>query len=352
INNKITSLTQAVEKADDERKKLQRKACTVFEVEFAIDSWAEIEILRKFSDEVREIKEELTTLEESSPINLARDRVADTFELLLKEFFSDKYIFDRNNFVLKRGDQVMARGPHRTLSDGEKTVIAFCYFIACIHRKVKANSEYRKLFLVFDDPVTSLSYDFVFSIAQILKNLNISDQGEVSTNPGKIDGNKSPKPNLLVLTHSSYFFNILRTNKVVKPEATFTLHCDGNAHKLTHISNYVAPFEQQLDHVFMVANGSDPNHGTGNAIRSVLEAIGRFCRPDKSQSLQDFITFLADEIGLSLKSILINSLCHGTYYDETPTPDDLKLACKETLSVVEYYAVGHIELIKSKTGKD
>ena len=349
-NDKAAELSRAVENADDERKALQRMACTVFEREFAIDNWADVEALRAVSVETKKKAEELNELEKSSPSTNARDRVADTFELLLKEFFADKYVFDRSSFVLKRGDQKMVRGPHRTLSDGEKTAIAFCYFVACVHRKVTANSDYRKFFLVFNDPVTSMSYEFVFSIAQTLKNLNISDQGEVSTNPGKIDGNKSLRPDLLLLTHSSYFFNISRTNAVVKPEATFSLHSEGATHKLTHLSNYVAPFEQQLEHVFQVANGNDPDHGTGNAIRSVLEAVGRFCRPDKSRSLQDFIVFLAGEEGLSIKSVLINTLCHGTYHDETPPPDDLKLACEETLMVVERYAVGHIELIKSTTG--
>ena len=130
-------------------------------------------------------------------------------------------MFDKELFILKRGDQEMARGPHRTLSDGEKTAIAFCYFVACVHLKVKANSDYKKLFLVFDDPVTSMSYDFVFSIAQALKNLSVSKQGEVSINPSVIDGNKKLRPNLLILTHSSYFFNISFTNRVVPESAAF-----------------------------------------------------------------------------------------------------------------------------------
>ena len=144
----------------------------------------------------------------------------------------------------------MERGPHRTLSDGEKTAIAFCYFVACIHRKVTSSSDYRKLFLVFDDPVTSMSYDFVFSIAQTLKNLSISDQGEVSINPAKIAGNKNRRPDLLVLTHSSYFFNISRTNSVIKKDATFSLYKDGSTHKFVNLRSYVAPFEQQLEHVY------------------------------------------------------------------------------------------------------
>ena len=346
-NSKVTELTTAVEKADDERKAIQRSACTVFEQEFALSGWSEIEALRNLNEATRTKQKELSELEKAAPSTNARDRVAKTFALLLKDFFADKYVFDSDSSILKRGDKKMERGPHRTLSDGEKTAIAFCYFVACIHRKVASNSEYRNLFLVFDDPVTSMSYDFVFSIAQTLKSLSISDQGEVSINPAKIDGNKNKRPDLLVLTHSSYFFNISRTNSVIKKDATFSLYKDGSAHKLVHLHSYVAPFEQQLEHVYHVANGDDPDHSTGNAIRQVLEAVGRFCRPDKSHDLQNFVTFLAGEENFMIKSILINSLSHGTYYDETPSPEDLKLACEETIAVVERFAIGQLELIKS-----
>jgi len=349
-NTLVSELNTAVSKSDEERKSLQRSICHVYEQEFAMTNWNDIEALRILQGQIQSKRGELNALERSSPSNDARVRVAETFELLLKEFFAKKYVFDKHRFVLKRGDREMTRGPHRTLSDGEKTAIAFCYFIACIHRKVKANRDYRKLFLIFDDPVTSMSYDFIFSIAQTLKHLNISDNGEISVNPGKIDGTKYVRPELLILTHSSYFFNISRTNRVVRDDATFSLSTDGTTHKLTHLKSYVAPFEQQLADVYRVANGNNPDHGTGNAIRSVLEAVGRFCRPDKSQSLEEFIGYLAGEKGFSIKSILINSLCHGTYYDEAPAPDDLKLACQETICVVEHFAEGQIAIIKSAAG--
>ena len=227
--------------------------------------------------------------------------MAETFELLLRDFFADKYIFDKDEFTLRRGDHEMQRGPHRTLSDGEKTAIAFCYFIACIHRKVEANSDYRKLYLVFDDPVTSMSYDFIFSIAQTLKNLSVSNKGEVSINPGVIDGNKYARPELLILTHSSYLFNIVLSNKVVNGNAAFALNAASDAHTLKRTNKYVAPFHEQLKDIYEVANGKDPDHRTGSAIRSVLEAIGRFCRPDKSDSLTNFIQHIATEDGIRLK---------------------------------------------------
>jgi len=273
--------------------------------------------------------------------------VADTFELLLKDFFGKKYVFDKDTFLLKRGAHEMTRGPNRTLSDGEKTAIAFCYFVACVHRKVTTNSDYRRMFLVFDDPVTSMSYDFVFAIAQTLKNLNISNQGEVSINPGLIDGNKYKRPELLILTHSSYFFNISVANKIVGEDAAFSLYFDKGVHKISRLNKYMAPFQDQLKDIYEITNGRDPDHSTANAIRSVLEAIGRFCRPDKSSSLTVFVQHLATDDGITVRSVLINSFCHGTYYDETPLPDDLKMACAETIQVVERYAAGQLELIKA-----
>lgn len=345
-NKSVDALSRAVSKSDEERKDLQRQACGVFEVEFAISRWQDIVALRTLRKDEKGKAAALAALEKTSPSTNARVRVADTFELLLKDFFGEKYVFDKDTFVLKRGAHEMTRGPHRTLSDGEKTAIAFCYFVASVHRKVKANSDYRRLFLVFDDPVTSMSYDFVFAIAQTLKNLNISDQGEVSINPGFIDGNKYKRPELLILTHSSYFFNISVTNKVVDENAAFALHSDKGIHKISRLNKYIAPFQEQLKDIYEIANGRDPDHSTANAIRSVLEAVGRFCRPDKSSSLTDFVQHLAGEDKIVVKSILINSFCHGTYYDEMPSPDDLKLACSETIQVVEKYATGQLEVIK------
>ncbi|WP_373090007.1 hypothetical protein [Sneathiella sp.] len=148
-----------------------------------------------------------------------------------------------------------------------------------------------------------------------------------------------------------YFFNISLTNRVVEEKAAFALHTDGATHKLARLNKYIAPFQEQLIDVHDVANGKEPDHRTANSIRSVLEAVGCFCRPDKSDSLTNFVQHLAGDEGISIKSVMINSLCHGTYYEETPPPDDLALACKETIVVVERFAVGQLELIKAAAQK-
>ena len=346
-NSKGDALRIALEKADDERRNLQRSACSIFATEFARNQWNEIGSITKLRNELKLRRAELATQERASPTGEAKVRVAETFEYLLRQFFGKQYVFDRDRFVLKRGDNEMVRGPHQTLSDGEKNAIAFCYFVACIHRKVESARDYRKLVLIFDDPVTSMSYDFVFNIAQTLRYLRISPNGEITTNQGLSYDRTYERPDFIILTHSSYFFNIAFSNTIVSREAAFTLDLNNFGHKLTSIDTYVAPFQHQLQSIFEVAEEDrEPDHQTGNAIRSVLEAVGRFCRPDKTHTLSEFLTFLAGEQNVQIRSVLINSLSHGSYDLETPSPDDLKLACADTIEVVERFACGQLALIR------
>lgn len=339
----IEALIQAVQRIEDERRRIQREACKVFKIEFVIEHWPEIEEIERVRSELLSLQGVIEQLERKNPTAHAKERVADTFEMLLSGFFGDKYRFDREAFVLTRGDKEMPSAD-RTLSDGEKTVIAFCYFVASIHLKVKSSADYAKLFIVFDDPVTSMSYDYVYSIVQILRHLSLSRDEGVSINPASYQNNGAfRRPRLIVLTHSAYFFNVSVTNRVVEGKAAFALSLGATGHSLTPLREYVAPFRDQLRDVVDVANGGAPNHHTGNAVRSVLEAVGRFCRPDKFEdSLSKFITFLAGEEDLPIRSVLINTMSHGTFLEETPSPEDIQLACQETVEVVRRFAPGQL----------
>ncbi|OYR15049.1 AAA domain protein [Brucella thiophenivorans] len=346
MNTSFSALAAAIKASDTERRNLHREACSVFVVDFVRSNWTSFEAIRVGEREVRVASEDLASLKKSQLSDSARDRVAATFEALVTSFFGHKYTFDKASFTLRRENREMARGPSRTLSDGEKTVIAFCYFIACVHKKVKATSDYAKIFLVFDDPITSMSYDYVFAIAQTLKHLSISAMGEVSVNPSDINKGYI-RPDLLVFTHSSYFYNISVTNRVVKDEAAFFLSKTGTSHQLSRLKKYIAPFEEHLREIVNVHHGADASHTTGHAIRCVLEAVGRFCHPDKCESLSNYITYLAGEEGFEIKSVLINNMSHGTYYDETPSPDELRDACNETVKIVEKYAKGQLEMLRA-----
>lgn len=345
-NNVATnSLNESIRLSDAERQSLHRKICVAFGKEFAIDNAQKFETLRVLSIDEKEQAAEIVRLQRSMPAADAKTRVAETFELLIGAIFTGKYKFDRERFVLTLSDKALPRQTDKTLSDGEKTAIAFCYFIASIHKCVEADFEYQKLFIILDDPVASMSYDYIFSIAQILKNISVSTTGEVSLNPADINGHNRSRPKLLIFTHSSYFFNVLYTNRVIKDDAAFSISADGGTHFAQRLKTFVAPFQEQLRHIKAVADGSPPDFGTANCVRSVLEAVGRFCRPDKADTLSNFIIYLAGEEGIEIKSVIINALSHGSFLEEIPPPEDLTLACREAVLVVQRYAPGQLEAL-------
>ena len=68
----------------------------------------------RLSDEIAEIRKN------HGDKALARDRVVETFSLLLGRFFGDRYTFDADSFKVRRKNMEIRRGSDRTLSDGEK----------------------------------------------------------------------------------------------------------------------------------------------------------------------------------------------------------------------------------------
>jgi wobble nucleotide-excising tRNase len=79
-----------------------------------------------------------------------------------------------------------------TLSEGEKMIISFLYFIEMCHGKLSTNNTSTKKIIVIDDPISSLSHIYVFNISQLIKNC--------FTNP------QSDCEQVFIMTHSLYFF--------------------------------------------------------------------------------------------------------------------------------------------------
>lgn len=86
-------------------------------------------------------------------------------------------------------------------SEGEKSIVAFCFYLAETHTKVGTEDEYNDLFFVIDDPISSLDFHYVYSVAQIIR--TISSYFSIK------------RQRLLVLTHNLEFMSILIRNKIM-----------------------------------------------------------------------------------------------------------------------------------------
>ena len=105
-----------------------------------------------------------------------------------------------------------------SLSEGEKTVISFLYFMELCKGQKTATAVPQAKVVVIDDPISSLSHLYVFNIGQLIKKYLI---------------NNDLYKQVFVLTHSLYFF-----------------------YELTHTNHKTRAETQQLFRVFKNTNGS------------------------------------------------------------------------------------------------
>lgn len=78
-----------------------------------------------------------------------------------------------------------------TLSEGEKMLISFLYFIETCTGRKSADEPEKKKIIVIDDPISSLSHIHIFNVGRLILNSFIVDQ---------------PFEQVFILTHSLYFF--------------------------------------------------------------------------------------------------------------------------------------------------
>ncbi|ECL4970759.1 AAA family ATPase, partial [Campylobacter lari] len=57
----------------------------------------------------------------------------------------------------------------KTLSEGEKTLISFLYFLQLCQGKKEKNEAILDKIIVIDDPISSLSFNYIYEIAQLIK---------------------------------------------------------------------------------------------------------------------------------------------------------------------------------------
>lgn len=78
-----------------------------------------------------------------------------------------------------------------SLSEGEKMIISFLYFLELCRGKKDATEAAKKKIIVIDDPISSLSHVYVFNVGRLIQNEFLRN---------------SKYEQVFVLTHSLYFF--------------------------------------------------------------------------------------------------------------------------------------------------
>jgi wobble nucleotide-excising tRNase len=163
------------------------------------------------------------------------------------------------SYKLKRPNEDIAK--FETLSEGEKTVISFLYFLELCKGKENDDEVVTEKIVVIDDPISSLSHMYVFNIAQLIrKNFFNDDYKQV-----------------FILTHNLYFFHELLHKQKDDNAKLFRL-CRSNFSQLSEMNR--KDIQNEYQSYWQILKDYDEGKATevilANAMRNILERFFGF----------------------------------------------------------------------------
>lgn len=136
------------------------------------------------------VQKRIITEEQKNTINI--DSAIEEINIMLSEIgISDFYITKADENMYKIVRNQLDNNIFKTLSEGEKILISFLYFIKMCEGSVSPTKVFENKFIMIDYPISSMSHIYVFNISRLIKN--------------RFFDNKTYNQ-IFVLTHSLYFF--------------------------------------------------------------------------------------------------------------------------------------------------
>lgn len=184
---------------------------------------------------------------------------------------------ESNNFFYRISRDYAEEGVFTTLSEGEKTLISFLYFLEICKGKLEQDEEHGKKIVVIDDPISSLSHNYVFDMAQLIRDLFLKKECKISY-----------IEQIFILTHHLYFFHELRGHK---EEYEQDMRCfrilkpDGQISQIEKIKNdeILNEYQSYWQILKDYKNSQNPNCSVvvPNVMRNILEYFLGFIKKSK-----------------------------------------------------------------------
>ena len=307
----------------------------------AIDKLGEEELIAKntfdeINAKVELLNEEKRTLEAQSK---DESKGAELVNQHLTHFFGHselKLVAEGNapNILFKI---VRENSYANNLSEGECSLISFCYFIAKMEDELKDESNSDKLIIYIDDPISSLSHIYVFNVGRLIKNEFF---GSKKTKTDKETGEKT--------IHNLDFLKYLKqlTFPTYKPQSNSRDKADKNQFlierksksnstlKLSpeYLKKYITEFNYLFYQIYTCSTAEMQNiehnfqYNFGNNMRKFLEAFLFYKYPSNKMSFDQRIKkyFDNDEVAFNLVKRVINEFSHlEDNFDRSIEPIDI-----------------------------
>lgn len=322
----IEDLNSKRKNTSSEKLELNRRLCKALYEKLRSDLKDSIDELNELIEKKNELLKDIEKKESQEKVS-RKWKITESLKHYLACFFGEKYTLDEDNFCLKFHSHLMSENATDILSDGEKSIVAFCFYLSYVHEVVSKESDYQNIFFIIDDPISSLDFHYVYAIAQVLRNLK--DQINVQRN------------RFLIFTHNLEFMSILIRNKIIEE---YVILSNGELKPLS--KELVMPYEEHLRDVYSVSKDELPSHTTPNSVRHVLETINRFEAPNLV--LKDYISKqnILDENEFIYS--LMHDASHGVIRQQKAyTNEMIKKGCEVVIEFVKINYEGQIKQIES-----
>ncbi|TXI01643.1 MAG: hypothetical protein E6Q76_16750, partial [Rhizobium sp.] len=220
------------------------------------------------------------------------------------------------------------------LSEGECSLIAFCYFIAKLE---EPESKGKDLIIYIDDPISSLDGNHIFFVFSLIESLIARPQ---KNNDGT---NKYRYKQLFISTHNLDFLKYLKKLSL-PPEKNhggnqyFLIERNGAASAISvmpaYLKEYITEFNYLFHQIYKCRDveyakvSHEPFYSFGNNLRKFLEAFLFYKFPhhdDKNDSLERMKKFFGDDdTAIALANRLNNELSHlESIFDRSMKPVEI-----------------------------
>ncbi|TCN61045.1 hypothetical protein D0809_03970 [Flavobacterium circumlabens] len=321
----IKSFNDKKNNISSEKLDLNKRLCRARFNELKKTEAEKITDINNCKSKIKTLEEDILKKEQNEKIS-KKQKVVETFTELLTKFFGSKYSFDDKTFCLKFKNHLLESNASDVLSNGEKSIVAFCFYIAETHKFINKEEDYNKLFFIIDDPISSQDFHFVYATSQIIRTLN------------KLFNIQRLR--LIILTHNLEFMSIIIRNKII--DQKFILINN----KLETLGNeLIMPYKEHLRDIYEISQGTkNPSHTTPNSLRHILETINRFIAPDIE--LNAFCERIDDFAENEFLYSLMHDGSHGVIRLQKPYTDQMiKGGCDVVANYVLKDFAGQIKII-------
>lgn len=307
----------------------------------------------KFEKELKNLNSEINKLENNIKIDQEKAKPdIKVINVYLKSLNLSKYSINSNYQLVLNKTDIKNESASIILSDGEKTTLAFAYFLAKLKMNYNENSL-KNLVIIIDDPISSLDESRIYATSYLVAKIN----KEIINRD--LDANSEDKAQIFVLTHNNIFMsNLIRILGKCK---YYVLNRNNSTLKFEYKNNAAGYFDTFYMNLFkeiysfameeILNDDEDKALNYGNKIRMLFESfmkvnfISKFIR-DEYRNQVTFSSNIIKEIINEIKHYNKNYIfCGDVFSDEDNNDNSCVIQDEDDLykkldSVVKGFAYG------------